>query len=334
LQNLEKSTSAKALHAPLPKRLQDEITRKTAYHEARKAVSEWVPAVEKLREAPHLHFSGLTEKDQAAREVTLVNEVQPVTNMEKEVAAILSQSGFTETQTNLGNRLETNKLSPLEVLEQRNQQRLMRELMLRHERKAKRVAKIKSKAYRKIKRREMERANMELTGLESNEMDPEERLRLETERARERMSLRHKNTGKWAKSMLRHGQRNDETRQALMDQLNRHETLRRRMEGMRSGSDSDSSQDEGPTGGMGSAGDATVGWNDDERAKEEALAKLDRLAGRHQSDDVDTPKKGVFAMKFMQNSLKREGERVERELQDVREEIAALAEDAGSDEEP
>jgi U3 small nucleolar RNA-associated protein 14 len=81
----------------------------------------------------------------------------------------------------------------------------LRALLFYHEQKAKRASKIKSKSYRRLKRKEKERKAMTLEQLK--EMDPdfadEDIMERERRRAEERVSLRHKNGGKWGKKMAR-----------------------------------------------------------------------------------------------------------------------------------
>ena len=67
--------------------------------------------------------------------------------------------------------LQMSQLSVEEVAQQRGELRKMREFMFRAEIKARRVGKIKSKAYRRIKRKEKERL-----GEKINEGDSEKIL--------------------------------------------------------------------------------------------------------------------------------------------------------------
>lgn len=84
--------------------------------------------------------------------------------------------------------------------------------MFFQEKKQKRIAKIKSKTYRKIAKKAAEKNSAELSLEELQKLDPErakeEMDRMEFERAKERMTLKHKNTGKWAKRLL--GRSNEE----------------------------------------------------------------------------------------------------------------------------
>src|SRR3981189_1500018 len=96
--------------------------------------------------------------------------------------------------------LKMNHLSVEEVAARRAEVRKMRELMFRAEIKAKRVAKIKSKTYRRVKKKE-------------------------------RASLRHKNTGKWAKAMKGRHELDEDQRKDITEMLDRGERLRRKIHG-------------------------------------------------------------------------------------------------------
>lgn len=90
---------------------------------------------------------------------------------------------------------------------QQRQDRLakMRSLLFYHELKAKRLKKIKSKEYhRQLKRAEKRKAAL------LGELGDEEAMRksaedAEFERAKERLTLKHKNTSKWARRALKRG---------------------------------------------------------------------------------------------------------------------------------
>lgn len=54
-------------------------------------------------------------------------------------------------------------------------------------------------------------------------------LKAEQVRAQERMSLRHKNQSKWVKRMLQRGSSDEETRQAIAEQLQLGNELRQKV---------------------------------------------------------------------------------------------------------
>ena len=126
-----------------------------------------------------------------------------------------------------------NHLTPEEVQARRAELRQMRELMFRAEAKAKRVSKIKSKTYRRIRKKERAKLAQKLGDVEGDNPDDEAaQLSREIERARERATLRHKNTGKWAKAMRARGELDGEQQRDLNEMLDRGEKLRRRIQGI------------------------------------------------------------------------------------------------------
>jgi len=187
----------------------------------------------------------------------------------------------------------------------------MRSLLFYQEQKMKKAAKIKSKAYHRILKKEKQRKQNELSLEQLEELDPElaakERMKLETERARERVTLRHKNTGKWARRMLQRGNDvNEETRQAIIDQLNQHENLKRKIQDAGDDSDEFDSNDE---------------IYDDNAAliKEKALSQLNKM-----EDDIDNeekPQKGIFAMKFMQKAFEKQKSLAKQSIIDMKKEM-------------
>jgi U3 small nucleolar RNA-associated protein 14 len=227
----------------------------------------------------------------------LTGKFQADTSMEKQIEEALAAAGMKDKEQEEFEALELNKLSVEEVEARRNELRMMRELMFRHEMKAKRIKKIKSKAYRKVARKEKLR---ELAKVQEQiaEDDPEaameEQLKAETDRALERMSLRHKNTGKWAQQQLQRGNLDAGTRDAINEQIRRGEQLRRKIQGMDSDEEfGDSDNDEnGPI------------------TTEEQLKLI-----REELNEEEPAGKGIFAMKFMQDAAKRDKKAAEDLLQ-------------------
>lgn len=178
----------------------------------------------------------------------------------------------------------------------------MRELMFRAEIKAKRVKKIKSKVYRRLKRKEKEAVDRNDDGSEE-ELTEERRLKVEMERARERATLKHKNTGKWAKKMMSRGGYGEGVddddirggREEIEEMLSRGEKLRRKIQGK--GSDDDDSQSENEDDG-----------EDDSGAGVESAFNELRALSKTDADPLESEgKKGksVFEMKFMKDAMAR-----------------------------
>ena len=212
--------------------------------------------------------------------------------------------------------LKLNHLTVEEVAERRGELRKMRELMFRAEAKAKRVAKIKSKTYRKILRKGRERIKGLIKEADGEEDGEEERMKREVERARERATLRHKNTGKWAKAMKARGELEGDQRQEIEEMLEKGEKLRAKIRGDDGSEDGD--EDDDAEGGV-------------EGIKASAFEELQRLKRDDAADGPPNQGKGVLGMKFMQDAMAREQRRVDEAADDFREEMARLQD--GSDRE-
>ncbi|KAG0240366.1 Utp14 protein-domain-containing protein [Mortierella sp. GBAus27b] len=326
----KKAMPIDTLSAPLPKIAQDRLNREAAYTESKKEVSKWLPVVQKNRQAEHLAFPMNAPPVDAPSSSSFASKFDATTQMEKEVQDVLVAGGMQEKTLVEFEELALNKMSVEEVEKRRADLRMMRELMFREELRAKRVAKIKSKTFRKIKKKERERNA--LTSEEMADLDPsqvqEERLLAEQKRAQERMTLKHKNTGKWAKDQLKHGNFDPESRQAISEQIERGERLRRKIQGVGS--------DEEDTGGESEYSD----FEDDDiqgvksRAFEE-LAEVQAQLDNDQDAALEAKVgKGVFAMKFMQDAAKRNklkaqtaAEEFRRELEEEEELRAQSSED-------
>jgi U3 small nucleolar RNA-associated protein 14 len=208
--------------------------------------------------------------------------------------------------------LKMNHLSIEEVASRRAEIMKTRELMFRSEMKAKRVAKIKSKTYRRLKRREKEKH----IGAKSDSDEPETSLRREAGRAKERATLRHKSTGKWAKAMRRRGEMDADQVQDMAEMLERRDKLRRKIQGSKESGDSDNDDSD-----------------DDDLAQLKARA-FDELAELKREDSGPDKSKGksVFDMKFMQDAAAREQREVQQKVDDVMEELQNLDAPAHEDE--
>ena len=222
--------------------------------------------------------------------------------------------------------LKMNHLTVEEVAARRAELAKNRELMFRAEAKAKRIAKIKSKTYRRLRKKEKAKIAAKLGEDEddADELDDENRLKMEVQRARERATLKHKNTGKWAKAMQQRGELDEDQRRDIAEMLDRGEKLRRRIQGEDSGEDS--GEDDG---------DVDSGA-DEETIKARAF---DELAALQREDDPpleDSGKtKSVFAMKFMKDAMAREQQRANQMADDFVNELGGrIPNDDGEDDAP
>ncbi|KAG0239310.1 hypothetical protein BGW41_007795 [Actinomortierella wolfii] len=327
----KKGKAVETLAAPLPKIVQDRLNREAAYTEASKEVSKWLPIVQKNRQADHLAFPLNAPGPESQSSASLASDFHASTEMEKEVESVLVAGGMQEKSLMKFEELSLNKMSVEEVEKRRAELRMMRELMFRDELRAKRVSKIKSKMYRKIKKKERERHA--LSASEMAELDPyqlqEEQIKAEQQRAIERMTLKHKNTSKWAKEQLRHNQHDPESRQAIMEQLDRGERLRRKIQGV----DSDEEQSGGESEYSDLDDDDVAGVK--ARAFDELAQVEEQLARQEDAAKEAKVGKGIFAMKFMQEAAKRSKLAAQQAAEEFREQMMeeeALANMSSDDE--
>ncbi|KAI8062362.1 small-subunit processome [Gilbertella persicaria] len=288
-----KNLTRRALDAPLAKRVQDRLERQAALTSANEEISKWQPTVKMNREAEHLVFP-MQDTSVAPKEsrtsAAMASKFKAETPLEQQIAEALAQAGMKDEELEEFEALKLNKLTVEEVEARRKELRMMRELMFRHEVKNKRLKKIKSKSYRKLQRKEKEKMALQINEID-HEMDQEDKMEAAMSRAEERMTLKHKNTSKWAKRALARGTQDEGTREAIMEQLRRGEELRRRI-----GDDDESEQESDEA-------------EDDEEYVNNQLSKL------NEEFNQDTqPTKGLMSMKFMQDAAKRQLDATKQDL--------------------
>ncbi|KAJ7638698.1 Utp14-domain-containing protein [Roridomyces roridus] len=305
-----KAVSGGALAVPLPLRAQDRVDREAAYEATKEEVRKWDDTMKRIREAEHLSFPLQAPKDQMGRvsNAQLTAKFKPTTELESAVSRLLTTANLAQDTDiqRTENTLMAAKLSPEEVARRRNELRQMRELAFRGEIKARRVAKIKSKTYRKIARGKKERR-------ETDDGDDEEgATQREVNRARERAGMRIKRNAKWNRSRVE-GEEDEEigTREEIENELERKERLTRLIRGDKD----DGSSDEDESGGE----------EDEEAIKRSAFDELKALKGDGETTQVK--QKGVFGMKFMQDALKRRDTEANEVVDDFIKEMAGEAEE-------
>ncbi|WFC97160.1 hypothetical protein MBRA1_003826 [Malassezia brasiliensis] len=305
-----------ALHAPLPAVQQDRLDRQAAYALSRDEVQGWAPTIKRLREAEHLSFPlQKPQQPPAPSNAGLTASFAPTTDMERDVAALLEHGGLTEKQLAEQEGLAMKHFSKEEVAARQAELRRMRELMFRMEQKARRANKIKSKSYRRVHRRERERLQAQLAAAQEDaasdaEGDTDAAQRAAAARAKERATLRHRNTGKWAKSHLgRHDDASHEARLAIEEQLQRGEALRQRIHVH----DSDASDDDSDLSGD-DAFDELADVAARERARDAATEAAMEAAGK--------PGKNVYTMKFMKDARERQNKATEAAIAEMHDALA------------
>lgn len=216
---------------PLPQRIQQRNDRRAAYEISKDEMNKWKDIVQQNRRAEHIILGSNDEKQHNESSAFTRTSEKPTSELQSKVDELLGESNLVDPQKeSTFEELATAKMTPEEMRKRTAEMRLMRELMFREERKAKRLKKIKSKTYRRIKKKEAMK-NKELAGI-SDESDTEHDIK----RAKERMTLKHKTNSKWAKDMIKHGMTNDkETREEMEEMLRQGERLREKIIDRQSG---------------------------------------------------------------------------------------------------
>ncbi|KAI9454907.1 Utp14-domain-containing protein [Lactarius psammicola] len=295
------------LSAPLPQRTQERLDREAAYEQTKAEIDKWTDTMKQIKEAEHLSFPLQAEPVAKVSNLELIAKFKPSTELETAVHQLLKRAQMREEDIQKTEELKMNHLSTEEVASRRAEIMKTRELLFRAETKAKRIAKIKSKTYRRLRRRDKEKHCDEAT----DPGGPEVSLKRQVERAKERATLRHKSTGKWAKSMRQKGEMDADQRRDMAEMHGKGEMLRRKIQGEQESSDSD--------------------YDDDDDMDGEGLARLkarafDELAELKLEKSVPPKEKGksVFDMKFMQDAAAREQREVNQQVDYLIDEIEDL----------
>ncbi|KIW94757.1 uncharacterized protein Z519_04734 [Cladophialophora bantiana CBS 173.52] len=290
------------LAPPLAKRQQDRLDRSAAYEETKKELGKWIETVKQNRRAEHLSFplvdaavAGMLSNKQLGPTST----TEPMTSLESAIRNIMMESGMQsrdsrsqEDQERAFEELHEKKMPLAEVQARRAELRRARDLMFREEIRARRIKKIKSKAYRRIHRKERENASQEhrsllaAQGLIDSE---EEREQNERRRAEERMGARHRES-KWAKTVKATGRAtwDEEARHGVADLARRDEELRRRIDGKASAGSDDSGSESSDFEGF-------SGTDDERENLETRLDEVERV-------EVDTFETRLGSMAFMRKA--------------------------------
>ncbi|KAK5091931.1 hypothetical protein LTR70_003028 [Exophiala xenobiotica] len=247
------------LAVPLAKRQQDRLDRVAAYDQSKQTMDRWIDTVKQNRRAEHISFPLVDPAKASASSVKTfqpISRTQPQSELESKIQEIMLESGLNvgngkteEEQEQQYEQLQKKNISLEEVQARRRELRMQRELMFREEVRAKRIKKIKSKAYRRVHRKEkdkaavQERERLAAAGILNSD---EEREQNDRRRAEERMGARHRES-RWAKAAKATGQTtwNNDAKVGVSELARRDADLRRRVEGKNvRGSDESGSESE------------------------------------------------------------------------------------------
>jgi U3 small nucleolar RNA-associated protein 14 len=313
---LQKVAKGAPTAAPAPKVVSDRAERKVHYGIQARAISkQFNEIVHKNRNAETLDFRNHSQTHVLNNEI-LVDKFVPTTEFEKQLAKALEQAGQIDEeailkaeQERFHDDLGSAKMSMEEFQKRRGQLAKMRALLFYHEQKRHHINKIKSKKYRKIRKKQRERQKeAELSSaLEQDNVDLVRELeeKEEVERMKERATLAHKNTSKWAKRVLKRGKHVDlDTRRALSAQLAKGENLRKRIQ-----STMQSEDDQNDT-------DSDYEGNDLIESARHVLRDTEQK-------DAETEPQGLFKLSFMQRGLEKQRAQAREEARQLLMELEA-----------
>ncbi|CAM5139881.1 unnamed protein product [Eretmochelys imbricata] len=227
---LNRVKQKKSLELPLSKEESERVVREAAYNKTSKAVAKWEQVVQQNRRAEQLVFPLKQEQMGVAPIEEVLTGWKARTPLEQEIFSLLHKTQQ-PVMDPLLTPLEEASLRAMSLEEaqlRRAELQKARALQSYYEAKARREKKIKSKKYHRVLQKGRSRkALKEFEVL--RKLDPEAALtkleEMERSRIEERMSLKHQNKGKWARSRAIMAKYNLEARKAMQEQLSRNKEL-------------------------------------------------------------------------------------------------------------
>ncbi|KAE9180999.1 hypothetical protein PF005_g23047 [Phytophthora fragariae] len=316
VRELEGDGSTLTLQANRDPVLDARAQRKLAYTEKSEEVDLFEPVVRRNRKKETLDLRVQAPKLEKLTPAALASKFVAQTDMEKSVAALLQAGDLTDKKLaqDEEEELARKRVPTAEVAARQKELAKLRSLLFYEEQKQRRVKKIKSKLYHKIRNAQDKKA-MEKQKEELRALDPEMARKLDEElaekRAEERLTLKHRNTSKWVKHQLRRGiQADDATRSAIADQLRRGEDLRRKMNAVDSDDDDMDDDDDDEEGDVAS------------RLQKRLEKQASALVTEIDADSAEAGKKrGLQGMKFMQRAAEKQREKARIEAEKLLREI-------------
>lgn len=267
LKNLSKK---KALQTPLDKNKADQVQRKVAYEEASKEVSKWEPIVDKHRNAKQIKFPLDQQPDVLPSVADTLAELKPINEFEVHIQDAINGSESALRDNKLMSRAEEKYLKAISVDEAQERHlelQRMRVLLSSYAAKMRRQKQIKSKSYRRLLKHERIRRNIKK--IESDkDLLMEEIDKLQKLRAQERASLKHKNTGKWAKHAKFRAKYDEEARNAMIEQIGLAEKLLKKPADIDSDSESEEEEEEEDVDDIASSDDGEISEEIDKECTE------------------------------------------------------------------
>uniref|UniRef100_A0A663MBT1 UTP14A small subunit processome component n=1 Tax=Athene cunicularia TaxID=194338 RepID=A0A663MBT1_ATHCN len=227
---LTKVKQKKAVELPLSKEEAERVVREAAYVRTSKDVGRWQQVVLQNRRAEQLVFPLKQEIATVVPLEQVVSAWKARTPLEQEIFGLLhkTKQPITDPLLTPEETASLQAMSLEEARQRRAELQKARVVQSYYEAKARREKKIKSKKYHRVLKKSKRRKALKEFEL-LHKSDPEAALakleELEQLRMQERMSLKHQNKGKWARSRAIMAKYDLEARKAMQEQLARNKEL-------------------------------------------------------------------------------------------------------------
>ncbi|XP_043685479.1 U3 small nucleolar RNA-associated protein 14 homolog B [Vespula pensylvanica] len=231
----------KVLPKPLEKPFADRIKRVVGFEKTKQEVKKWNGIISYNRTAEKVYFPLKQLSSQVEPTKQFVKKFKLQSNLEKQLAALEPEPEIVEEKE------DKVSMTLEEILERRKEAARMRALQSYKEAKAYRQKRIKSKKFHRVQKKE--RIKQQLKEFEElQKSDPQAALEkltlLDKSRAEERITLRHKSTGQWAKNKQIRAKYDKETRQVLAQQLSIGRELTQHLKVADDSNDDDDTEDD------------------------------------------------------------------------------------------
>ncbi|XP_069069010.1 U3 small nucleolar RNA-associated protein 14 homolog A [Pleurodeles waltl] len=232
---LNKLKTKKTVELPLSKQETQRIQREVAYEKTSKAVTKWDRVVLQNRKAEQLVFP-LNQEGPSSKPIEeVLTNWKARTPLEQEIFNILhkNKQPLTDPLLTPVEEASLKAMSLEEAKLRREELQKARALQSYYESKARRERRIKSKKFHRVlKKGKQKDALKEFEELRKTNPQAalEELQKMDKTRIVERMSLKHQNSGKWAKSKVIMAKYDLEARKAMQEQLEKNKELTKKLE--------------------------------------------------------------------------------------------------------
>ncbi|KAF4072823.1 hypothetical protein AMELA_G00251930 [Ameiurus melas] len=226
--------SKETLELPLSRQQTEKIQRGVAYERSSKEVSRWETVVRQNQNAEQIIFPLKQEPAGPRRVEQVVAGWKAQTPLEQQIFSLLhsNQQPVVDPVLTPVEEASIRAMSLEEAKIRRAELQKARALQSYYEAKARRERKIKSKTYHKVQKKAKRREFLKQFD-EMMKTDPaaalEELKKMELSRMEERMSLKHQNSGKWAKTKAIMAKYDDSARKAMQQQLELNKDLTQKL---------------------------------------------------------------------------------------------------------